>query len=160
MVPAKRRNVARRSRSRRALWLLMLLALIIIALLAAQLFLPHERIRRRIEQQLEAQWGVRTQIDGFRCTVFGTFRADRLLFLTDVEGVRGADGDVVPLLEAGRSQRLIRDGVATAGMQAKLNAAQQALREGIRQVVIAPGGQPDVVARLLAGERIGSRLVP
>ena len=88
------------------------------------------------------------------------FRADRLLFLTDVEGVRGAGGDVVPLLNAGDSQRLIQDGVATGGMQAKLNAAHQALREGVSEVVIAPGGEPDVVVRLLAGERIGSRLVP
>jgi acetylglutamate kinase len=88
------------------------------------------------------------------------FRADRLLFLTDVEGVRGAGGDVVPLLNSSDSQGLIQDGVATGGMQAKLNAAHQALREGIHEVVIAPGGEPDVVARLLAGERIGSRLVP
>ena len=87
------------------------------------------------------------------------FRADRLFFLTDVDGVRGAGGDILPLLRINDGEILIREGVATGGMQAKLNAAHHALRQGIGEVVIAPGSQPDVVARLLAGEALGSKLV-
>ena len=36
-------------------------------------------------------------------------------------------------------EKLIADGVATGGMQAKLNAATDALQNGIGQVIIAPG---------------------
>jgi acetylglutamate kinase len=44
-------------------------------------------------------------------------------------------------------------------MQAKLNAAGEALHGGVGEVVIAPGAAPDIVARLLAGEAIGTRFV-
>ena len=87
------------------------------------------------------------------------FRADRLLFLTDVDGVKDAGGQVIPELSLAQSQLLIADGVATGGMQAKLNAAGDALRGGVGEVVIAPGAAPDIVARLLAGEAIGTRFV-
>jgi acetylglutamate kinase len=87
------------------------------------------------------------------------FRAERLFFLTDVDGVRDASGRVIPRLDAAACERLIRDGVATGGMQAKLNAASEALRQGVAEIVIAPGAEPEVVRRLLAGEAVGSRVV-
>src|SRR5215471_17741431 len=55
------------------------------------------------------------------------FGAEDLIFLTDVEGVLDESRQVRPRLTAAESERLIRDGVATGGMQAKLNAAQAAL---------------------------------
>jgi acetylglutamate kinase len=44
-------------------------------------------------------------------------------------------------------------------MQAKLNAAADALLGGVGEVVIAPGAATDVIARLLAGEAVGTRFV-
>jgi acetylglutamate kinase len=87
------------------------------------------------------------------------FGVERLVFLTDVAGVRDAGGQVRPLLDAAACERLIADGVATGGMQAKLQAAIAALRGGVAQVLIAPGAAPGVVARALAGEAIGTRVV-
>lgn len=87
------------------------------------------------------------------------FQADRLLFLTDVDGVKDAGGQVIPILSLEQSRLLISDGVATGGMQAKLNAAAEALLGGVGEVVIAPGAAPDIVARLLAGEAVGTRFV-
>jgi acetylglutamate kinase len=87
------------------------------------------------------------------------FRADRLFFLTDVEGVRGAGGAVVGSLTVEDCRRLIRDGVATGGMQAKLNASITAIEGGVGQVVIAPGLRQGVVARLFSGEHVGTRVV-
>jgi acetylglutamate kinase len=43
-------------------------------------------------------------------------------------------------------------------MQAKLEAAHRALDGGVAEVVIAPGAEPEVLARLLGGESIGTRL--
>ena len=48
--------------------------------------------------------------------------------------------------------QLIADGVATGGMQAKLNAALSALGGGVGQVRIAPGAAAGVLDRILAGE--------
>lgn len=89
----------------------------------------------------------------------GGYRAARLLFLTDVPGVMDASKQILPRLDRAASQRLIDTGVATGGMQAKLEAAHRALDAGVPEVVIAPGAEPGVVARLLAGEMMGTRLV-
>jgi acetylglutamate kinase len=87
------------------------------------------------------------------------FKADRLLFLTDVDGVKDSGGQVIPTLSLAQSRLLIADGVATGGMQAKLNAAAEALLGGVGEVVIAPGAAPGIVARLLGGEAVGTRFV-
>jgi acetylglutamate kinase len=87
------------------------------------------------------------------------FRADRLLFLTDVDGVRGANGAPITALDIADCEALIRDGVATGGMQAKLNACIAALEGGAGQVTIAPGLLPDVVEAAMAGDSVGTRIV-
>jgi len=88
-----------------------------------------------------------------------SFHASRLLFLTDVEGVRDGEGATRPILRAGEAVELIRSGVATGGMQAKLEAALTALSAGVGEVLIAPGARPGVVGLLLAGSQLGTRLV-
>ena len=87
------------------------------------------------------------------------FGAEDLIFLTDVEGVLDESRQVRPRLTAAESERLIRDGVATGGMQAKLNAAQAALRGGVARVLIAPGAASRVLERVLAGEPLGTQMV-
>ena len=87
------------------------------------------------------------------------FGARRLLFLTDVDGVLSPEKRLFPVLTLSASEELIRSGVATGGMQAKLQSAGKALRDGVPEVVIAPGGRTGVVRSLLAGESLGTRLV-
>ena len=87
------------------------------------------------------------------------FAADRLIFLTDVEGVRDASGQTCPELTIAQGLQLIASGAATGGMQAKIEAAVTALQYGVGQVLIAPGSSPDIVNQLLAGERIGTRFI-
>ena len=89
----------------------------------------------------------------------GGFRAGQLIFLTDVDGVLDGSRRLCPELTVADCERLIDDGVATGGMQAKLNAATAALKQGVGQVRIAPGAAPDALSRLLAGESLGTRLV-
>lgn len=88
------------------------------------------------------------------------YGADRLIFLTDVDGVRASDGSVIPRLTPLECASLISSGVATGGMQAKLNAAVDAVAGGIGAVVIAPGALERAVARVVAGEKIGTAVVP
>ena len=87
------------------------------------------------------------------------FEAGQLIFLTDVDGVLDAAKRLCAELTAADCERLIAEGVATGGMQAKLNAATSALRQGVGQVRIAPGAAPEALTRLLAGEELGTRLV-
>jgi acetylglutamate kinase len=87
------------------------------------------------------------------------FGAEQLVFLTDVEGVLDGSKTVRPQLTDRECRSLIADGVATGGMQAKLNAAMAALEAGVASVRIVPGAAEQVLPRLLAGEPIGTRIV-
>jgi acetylglutamate kinase len=86
------------------------------------------------------------------------FGAEQLVFLTDVEGVLDGERRLRRMLTAAESRELIASGVATGGMQAKLNAALAALAAGVARVRIAPGAAPRVVARVLGGEEIGTEM--
>jgi acetylglutamate kinase len=87
------------------------------------------------------------------------FGARKLIFLTDVDGVKGAAGELLATLTAAEAAQLVADGVATGGMQAKLEAAALALASGVPEMIIAPGARPAVVHDILAGKQIGTRLV-
>ena len=85
--------------------------------------------------------------------------ASQLIFLTDVDGVLDQSRHIRSVLTASESEKLIAEGVATGGMQAKLHAALAALHGGVEQVRIAPGAADRVLDRILAGESVGTRLV-
>ncbi len=64
--------------------------------------------------------------------------ADALVFLTDVPGVKGANGDVMRWLNLPTVTQLVRDSVITGGMLPKLNACKEALQHGVKRVRILP----------------------
>jgi acetylglutamate kinase len=88
------------------------------------------------------------------------YRANRLIFLTDVEGVRDANGKTCAHLTVTEALQLVSAGLATGGMQAKIEAAVSALRHGVGEVLIAPGAHPGIVEALLVGAPIGTRCIP
>jgi acetylglutamate kinase len=63
-------------------------------------------------------------------------KAAKLIFVSDVEGVRGADGARIPSLDGPAIEALIRDGVASGGMIPKLRSCREAVGQGIGQVEI------------------------
>lgn len=87
-----------------------------------------------------------------------SWHADTLLFLTDVPGVKNGQGQIIGHLAPEQTGELIASGIASGGMQAKLEAAKSALCAGVEEVIIAPGLEPAVCVRLLAGQRVGTRL--
>ncbi|MFC0633938.1 acetylglutamate kinase [Brevundimonas balnearis] len=72
----------------------------------------------------------------------GSLKAKRMLLLTDVPGVKGADGEIIRQMTVGDASRLIDDGVATGGMIPKLQTAMAAVRAGVEAVVILDGRRP------------------
>lgn len=101
-------------------------------------------------------WNVNADQMAVACA--SAFQADRLIFLTDVAGVLGPDGSVVPALSARQARELIDSGVARGGMMAKLNAATLAIDEGVAQVRIAPGFEELILNRLVSGEAVGTSI--
>jgi acetylglutamate kinase len=86
------------------------------------------------------------------------YRAEKLIFLTDVPGVLDGSGNRLPGLSLVDIEHLIATGVAKGGMQAKLNAASWAIAQGIGGVYIVPGAEAAVLTRVLAGESMGTRV--
>jgi acetylglutamate kinase len=76
--------------------------------------------------------------------------ADELLFVSDVPGV-SVDGVTQPTLAPAEIEQMIEGGVATGGMAAKLRAAAQASRAGVRAVRI---GDLDMLGDATAGTRL------
>jgi acetylglutamate kinase len=71
--------------------------------------------------------------------------ADALIFLTDVAGVRNAEGVVMRWLSTKVVADLVAGSVVTGGMLPKLEACTQALRRGVGRVRILPAEHADVL---------------
>ena len=71
--------------------------------------------------------------------IAGALKADRLLLLTDVSGVKNASGEVVTELTDTQVRAMIADGTIAGGMIPKTETALAALEAGVRAVVILDG---------------------
>lgn len=78
-----------------------------------------------------------------------------LVFVTDVDGVKGADGTTVRRLDAETVARLKQNGVISGGMLPKVDACLAAARAGCVAAIVAPRERGTIV-RLHAGERVGT----
>src|SRR5215470_18596271 len=65
-------------------------------------------------------------------------QANALIFLTDVPGVRGADGAVIRWLHSNQIREMVDSAVINGGMLPKLEACKQALSKGVERVRILP----------------------
>jgi len=71
--------------------------------------------------------------------------ANALIFLTDVPGVKDAEGTVIPWLSTKQAEDLAANSVVSGGMLPKLRACKQALTEGVGRVRILPAAQADAL---------------
>jgi glutamate 5-kinase len=107
--------------------------------------------------------------DTLGALVTNLVEADALIILTDQAGLYSADprrdpsATLVGEAEAGDAALEAMAGgsgsrIAKGGMLTKIHAARRAARSGAH-TVIASGREPEVLVRLAAGERIGTRLI-
>lgn len=71
--------------------------------------------------------------------IAGALKADRLLLLTDVSGVKNAAGEVMTQLTPEEVRDMTERGVIAGGMIPKTETALMALENGVRAVVILDG---------------------
>lgn len=77
--------------------------------------------------------------------VAGAMGAERMLLLTDVPGVIGKDGFVIPQLTVDEARKLMKDGTISGGMIPKVQTCIDALEAGVEAVVILDGRIPHVM---------------
>jgi acetylglutamate kinase len=75
--------------------------------------------------------------------IAGALRADRLLLLTDVAGVKDADGAVMTEITPDEVRDLTEAGVIAGGMIPKTETALDAISAGVRAAVILDGRAPN-----------------
>ncbi len=80
-----------------------------------------------------------TNADLVASAIAGALKAEKLILLTDVEGVRGENGELLPQLRASEAQSLIAKGVVTEGMIPKVECCIAALKNGVGRTHIIDG---------------------
>ncbi len=105
--------------------------------------------------------------DNLSALVANLVEADLLIILTDQPGLFTADPRVDANAQLIEKVTTIDDtiwsmasgssgDIGTGGMVTKIEAAELATRSGT-EVVIAPGNEPDIILRVVAGEALGTR---
>jgi len=88
-------------------------------------------------------------------------KAEKLILMTNIDGVRGRDGKLVYILTASDAQALLRDDVVQGGMRPRLTAALDAVGEGVHSVHIIDGGVPSaLLLEVLTAEGVGTAVRP
>jgi acetylglutamate kinase len=94
--------------------------------------------------------------DSAAAAIAGALGSARLVFFTDVDGVRDGSGRTLGQLTVAGAEDLLASGAASGGMRPKLAAALAALGDGVDEIVIAG---PERQAEVLRGGMGGTRLV-
>jgi acetylglutamate kinase len=84
--------------------------------------------------------------------------ARQLVLMTDVDGIRGADGAKIPTMSADEAEKLIADGVIKGGMVPKIRAALAAVNWPGAEAIIADSADPHALTRALEDPSFGTRI--
>ncbi|HFQ88665.1 MAG TPA: acetylglutamate kinase, partial [Desulfobulbus sp.] len=86
--------------------------------------------------------------------------AVKLILLTDVEGVRDADGGLLSTIREQEIETLIKDGVISGGMIPKVRCCQSALAGGVGKAHIIDGRREHaILLEIFTHEGIGTEIV-
>jgi len=71
--------------------------------------------------------------------IAGALKAEKLILLTDIEGVKDKSGRLISTIDIGRAPDLINDGTISGGMIPKINCCCDAIGEGVHKAHIIDG---------------------
>ncbi|HEY8515215.1 MAG TPA: acetylglutamate kinase [Candidatus Binatia bacterium] len=85
--------------------------------------------------------------------------AEKLLLLTDVEGIKDANGELIRTLSTSEARRLIAEGVVNKGMIPKVECCLEALRGGVKKVHVIDGRvRHAVLLELFTDQGVGTEV--
>jgi acetylglutamate kinase len=86
--------------------------------------------------------------------------AEKLIHLTDVQGIKGTDGRLISTLSRKEAERLMQAGVIDGGMLPKVESALRALEGGTAKAHIIDGRVPHaILLELFTREGVGTEIV-
>ena len=107
------------------------------------------------------QRSMNVNADSVATAVAQVLGATRLVFLTDVAGIRGPDGGEAAQVSAPELGAWIRQGIVAGGMIPKAEACLAALQGGVEAVTVADGRVPHaLLVELLTDAGLGTQVLP
>ncbi len=87
-------------------------------------------------------------------------RAEKLIVLTDVEGIKDRKGNLINSIERSRLSELIEDGTISGGMIPKVRACERALLGGVKKAHIIDGRvKHSILLEMFTQEGIGTEII-
>ncbi len=98
--------------------------------------------------------------DWVAAKIAGAARAERLIYMTDVDGVKDSEGNLISSLKKEEAYRMIEEGSISGGMIPKIRAGISALEEGVKKVHIVNGTIPHcIILELFTDTGIGTEIL-
>ena len=98
--------------------------------------------------------------DPFAAAIAAALGAEKLVLLTDVNGVKNAAGELVSTLTARQAEELVAAGVIEGGMIPKVRFGLSAIEKGVKKVHIIDGRLPHaILLEMFTDHGIGTELV-
>jgi acetylglutamate kinase len=92
--------------------------------------------------------------------IASALQAEKLVLLTDTDGILDKDGALIPTLSRKEVERLIADGVISGGMLPKVQACLTALDNGVRKTHIVNGTIPHaLLLEIFTSEGVGTEII-
>ncbi|MBZ0160095.1 MAG: acetylglutamate kinase [bacterium] len=92
--------------------------------------------------------------------IAGALQAEKLVLLTDTDGILDKDGALIPTLSRAEMKGLIADGVISGGMLPKAQACFTALDNGVRKIHIVNGTIPHaLLLEIFTPEGVGTEII-
>lgn len=91
--------------------------------------------------------------------VASALKAEKVIFLTDIEGLKDAEGKTVSTITTEEIEKMIEEGVIKGGMIPKMKACMKAVRDGVGKAHILDGRVPHcVLLEIFTKEGIGTEV--
>ncbi len=92
--------------------------------------------------------------------IASALRAEKLILLTDVEGVLDGNGQLIPTLSIKQAKKLIEKKVVSSGMIPKINCCLDAIEEGVTKTHIIDGRvEHAILLEIFTDVGIGTQIV-
>jgi acetylglutamate kinase len=92
--------------------------------------------------------------------IAASLKAEKLLLITDVPGIKDGDGNVMSTLNKLEILELINEGIIGGGMLPKVQACMHAIESGVRKTHIVDGRVPhSLLLEIFTNEGIGTEII-
>ncbi len=93
-------------------------------------------------------------------SIASAIRAEKLIFLTDTQGIMDKKGVVIGTLDKKKIERLTKDGVISGGMMPKVESCLDALMAGVSKTHIIDGRIPhSLLIEIFTDKGIGTEII-